>query len=311
MLQLLNSPITIDEIQKAIRKLKCKKAAGIDGIPAEFYKHGCNELLPALVLLFNTIIANREYPSSWATGIIHPVHKKAAHNVPDNYRKVTVMPCIGKLFESVLNNRLSFKKMYAMIMIPFKPALEITPGRLIIYYTMCHYRCLSKPLYTCFVDFTKTFDYIDRSALYYKLLSRGIDGNFLNVIKSMFSKAECRVKWDPYISEILKSEFGVLQGGMLSPKLFTEFLQDISRSFDQGEGIPVDTLLIVYCYLQTNLSFFSDSANGLQKQLTALHKYASLWHIIVSIPKTKVLIFNKRHTSECDRFYYGDDIIEK
>ena len=98
----------------------------------EFYKHGSNELLPALVLLFNTIIANGEYPSSWATGIIHPVHKKAAHNVPDSYRKVTVMPCIGKLFESVLNNRLS-KMMYAMIMIPFKLALEVTPGRLIIY----------------------------------------------------------------------------------------------------------------------------------------------------------------------------------
>ena len=49
----------------------------------------------------------------------------------------------------------------------------------------------------------------------------------------------------------------------------------------------------------------------MQKQLTALYKYASLWHIIVSIPKTNVLIFNKRHTSECDSFYYGDDIIEK
>ena len=49
----------------------------------------------------------------------------------------------------------------------------------------------------------------------------------------MFSKAECRVNWDPHISGILKSEFVVLQGGMLSPKLFTEFLQDISASFDQ------------------------------------------------------------------------------
>ena len=94
--------------------------------------HGCNELLPALILLFIAIIANGEYPSSWATGIIHPVHKKADHNVPDNYRKVTVMPCIGKLFESVLNNSLS-KMMYARIIIPFKPALEVTPGQLIIY----------------------------------------------------------------------------------------------------------------------------------------------------------------------------------
>ena len=109
MTQFLNSPITAEEIKKAIQKLKCKKAAGVDGISAEFYKYGCNELLPALELLFNTILTNGEYPSRWATGIIHPVHKKGDHGVPDNYRKITVMPCIGKLFESILNNRLQFK----------------------------------------------------------------------------------------------------------------------------------------------------------------------------------------------------------
>ena len=92
----------------------------------------------------------------------------------------------------------------------------------------------------------------------------------------MLSKAECRAKWDSCITGILKSKFGVLQGGMLSPELFTEFLQDLSKSFDQGQGIPVDTLV------------FSD---GSQMLLTALYKYASLWHIIVSIPKQKVLIF--------------------
>ena len=123
-------------------------------------------------------------------------------------------------------------------------------------------RCLSKPLYTCFVDFTKAFDYIDRTALYYKLLNRGIDGNLLNIIKNMFSKAECRVKWDSRISDILKSEFGVLQGGMLSPKLFTEFLQDISASFDQDQGIAVDTLLMVYLLFADDLVLFSESAEG-------------------------------------------------
>ena len=143
--------------------------------------------------------------------------------------------------------------------------------------------------------FYKTFDYIDRTALYYKLLNRGIDGNLLNIIKSMFSKAECRVKWDSRISDILISEFGVLQGGMLSPKLFTEFLQDISASFNQDQGIAVDTLLMVYLLFADGLVLFSESAEGLQKQLTALYSYTSLWHmIIVSIPKTKVLILIER-----------------
>ena len=61
MTQLLNSPITAEEIKKAIKKkLKCKKAAGVEGISAEFYKYGCDELLPALKLLFNTILNNGE-----------------------------------------------------------------------------------------------------------------------------------------------------------------------------------------------------------------------------------------------------------
>ena len=86
----------------------------------------------------------------------------------------------------------------------------------------------------------------------------------------------CRVKWDLRISDILKSEFGVLQGGMLSPKLFTELWQDISASFDQDQGIPVDTLLMVYLLFADDLVLFSVFAEGLQKQLTALYLYASL-----------------------------------
>ena len=113
----------------------------------------------------------------------------------------------------------------------------------------------------------------------------------------MFSKAECRVQWDSCISDTFKSEFGVLQGGILSPKLFTEFLQDISASFDQDQGIAVNTLLMVYLLFGDDLVLFSESAEGLQKQLTALYSYSSLWHIIVSIPKTKVLIFNERYNN--------------
>ena len=152
------------------------------------------------------------------------------------------MPCIGKLFESVLNNRLSFKNDVCDDNDPFQVGCRSNSRTTDNIFILCaiidKQWCLSKPLYTCLVDFTKAFDYIDRSALYYKLLGRGINDIFLNVIKSMFSKAECRVKWDSCISEILKSEFGVLQGGMLIPELFTEFLQDVSKSFDQGQGFP-------------------------------------------------------------------------
>ena len=118
------------------------------------------------------------------------------------------MPCIGKLFESVLNNRLSFKNDVCNDSDPFQAGFRSSSRTTDNIFILCAIidkrRCLSKPQYTCFVDFTKAFDYIDISALYYKLLSRGIDGIFLKCNK-----------------DILKNEFGDLQGGMLSPKLFT------------------------------------------------------------------------------------------
>ena len=107
--------------KKAIQKLKCKKAAGVDGISAEFYKYGCNELLPALELLFNTILINGEYPSRWATGIIY---KKGDHGVPDNYRKITLG--LGKYLNLYLITDSHLKMKYVMIMIPITLVLKAT-----------------------------------------------------------------------------------------------------------------------------------------------------------------------------------------
>ena len=85
------------------------------------------------------------------------------------------MPCIGKIFESVLNNRLSFKNDVCNDNDPYQASLRsnsrTTDNIFILCAIMDKQTCLSKPLYTCFVDFSKAFDYIDRSALYYKLLS--------------------------------------------------------------------------------------------------------------------------------------------
>ena len=89
------------------------------------------------------------------------------------------------------------------------------------------------------------------------------------------------------------------------------YSRNFYKTFDQDQGIPVDTLLMVYLLFADDLVFFSESAEGLQKQLTALYLYASLWHIIVSISKTKVLIFNERYTKVHGSFHYGDNIIEK
>ena len=90
---------------------------------------------------------------------------------------------------------------------------------------------------------TRAFDYLNRDALIVTLQQRNIDGKFLNTIKSMFHKSGSRVKWNGKISKPINNRSGVMQGGVLSPKLFNEFLQDLRKYLNHKYGLKIGDLL--------------------------------------------------------------------
>ena len=107
---ILNAPISIDETKAPLKYMKVNKAAGTDGIPSEFYKYTCNTLDQPWTALFNNVLKTGSYSSTWCEGLINPLHKRDSPTLPDNYRKITITPAIGKLFDGILNNRLQFAK---------------------------------------------------------------------------------------------------------------------------------------------------------------------------------------------------------
>ena len=296
-----NSPITLEEIEVHLKKLKNQKAAGADGLSGEFLKYVSDDIGPTLYSLFNSIFERGEWPTKWAAGIIHPVHKKASINVPDNYRKITVMPVMGKVLESILNSRLVFRNLTLEMDDPhqfgFKADARTSDNLFILQSIINRQKFKNKPLYVCFVDFTKAFDYVNRYALYYKLIKRGIKGKLLNLVCDMYKKAKCRVKWKGQLGAEIDSKFGVLQGGMLSPKLFSEFLTDLKQYLEMKCGLLLDEDILAYILYADDLILCSESPEGLQKLIDGLFDFCKKWHLIVSLAKTNVLIFGKRNAN--------------
>ena len=101
----------MDEVEKALGKIRKGEASGIEGITIELYSLDIKYFTPLLTTLFNTIFDSADYPDDWAQGLIYPVHKKGDKSDPQNYRKVYLIPSLAKVFESVLENRLSFKNL--------------------------------------------------------------------------------------------------------------------------------------------------------------------------------------------------------
>ena len=104
---ILNGVISESEISERITKLKNNKAPGAGGILNEYLKHSSPLLIPIYFKLFNIILYTGILPDSWTLGIIKPIYKnKGNQQDPDNYRAITLISCIGKLFTAIINNRL-------------------------------------------------------------------------------------------------------------------------------------------------------------------------------------------------------------
>ena len=104
---MLNEPISYKEVEFAINNLNVRKACGIDNIPNEILKNQNTRLY--LYYLFYVCFQNSIVPNLWSQAIICPVPKdksKCMFN-PLNYRGISLLPCIAKLYSSILNNRLT------------------------------------------------------------------------------------------------------------------------------------------------------------------------------------------------------------
>ena len=108
MFQELGVEISMCEINKAVKNLKKSKSSGTDLIVNEIFKRFCFHVLKSyLHKLFNVIISTGTYPGLWGESFIVPIFKKGDIEIVENYQLITLLRAVGKLFTSILNNKLN------------------------------------------------------------------------------------------------------------------------------------------------------------------------------------------------------------
>lgn len=94
------------EIWKAIRKLKIKKAAGVDGVPMEAWRYAGNTLWKRLVDLLTQIWRDGDIPEDWKKSVIVPLYKKGDQEEVGNYRGISLLCIAYKIYAEILRGRL-------------------------------------------------------------------------------------------------------------------------------------------------------------------------------------------------------------
>ena len=105
---ILDDPIEEEEVRTAISCLKKNKAPGLDGLSPAAFKLFNSHLISFTTSLFNRLLEQGTFPDSWSSGAIKPIYKKSCKEDPNNYRGITLLPILSKLFTAILQERVQY-----------------------------------------------------------------------------------------------------------------------------------------------------------------------------------------------------------
>ena len=161
----INGVITFHEIDKVISRLKAKKAVGLDLIPNEVLKFP--DVKNALLSFFNKCFSLSIVPSIWLKAIIVPVPKSSTKDpcIPLNYRGISLLSCIYKVYSGILNNRINNyfedRNWYAEEQNGFRRGRSCQDHIFSLTSIIRNRLADNKPTFAAFVDMQKAFDWVD------------------------------------------------------------------------------------------------------------------------------------------------------
>ena len=294
--------------------LRQVKITAEDQISNEMLKCLSTTGLEAMRKIFNLCLSMGIYP--WNTSIITPIHKSGNTKNPDNYRAIAVGICLGKVFSTILLDRLlTFRNTYCpdpVSQLGFTKDAQTNDHILTLKTIIDKYYSKktgkNKKLFACFVDLRKAFDNVNRAYLLDKIQRLQINGQFFKVISNMYNRSTAKLKIRQYLSTSFKTEKGTEQGHPMSPDLFKIFIRDLSAELTTDGSYPLlDGLIVNHMLWADDLVLLALDEKSLQQNLNELHTFCTNWDLEINTKKTKVINFGRKTDA---KFYVGNHDID-
>lgn len=305
----------VNEVHSLLNKLDPRKSTGHDGISNHILKNCASAIAPALTVCINKALQSGSYPDFLKIARVSPIFKGGAKELTTNYRPISVLSALNKIFESILADRLkSFFKSQRLIYLNQygfreKSGTGTAATEAMDFVLGCLDKIEVNLVSALFIDLRKAFDSVSHEILLRKLYVYGVRGPALQVLRSYLSNRLQFVTVSGVSSTTLPVTCGVPQGSVLGPLLFLVFINDMSQ-------IPLVGKLFLFADDACLMYPGSDDVTNSRKMsddLEMLSQYFAQNELQLNVSKTKYMHMSsgRRQLSGTSLVLYRGERVEE
>ena len=232
-----------------------------------------------LTIFFNKIYSSGYIPDGMIKSIFITLPKKPKATECGDYRLISLMPHITKIFLRVILNRIKSRINIEVgeEQFGFRAGSGIREGIFSLNILAQKHLEVNKELYICFIDYAKAFDRVKHSEL----------------IECLYWHQKAAIRVEEDLSEYTSIQRGVRQGCILSPLLFNLYTELIFRNFDELKGVCIGGRNVNNLRYADDTALLSDSSQNLQTLMNAAKAGSEEKGLSMNVRKTKTMFVTK------------------
>ena len=290
------TPVTIDEVKKAIKTMKGNKAAGPGGVPIELYKNAPDVTIQYLTTLFQKCLDGEEIPVEWKIAQISSLYKKGDKKNCANYRGLSVTASTGRLYGRILRDRIEKE------IVDQEEQSGFRPGRSCIDNVFCLKQMIEKTLahnselHIAFIDLKKAYDSIPINRLWTAMERSRVNDKYINAVKKMYKGGMSCVKSRGRMTDMFYVNKGLRQGCCVSPTLFKIYINAALERWCrkcQHMGVHLGRESIFTLLFADDQVVIAEDEEDLEYMLRKLIEEYEEWGLEVNSEKTQYLAIGR------------------
>lgn len=291
------------EIRSLIEGLNNQCAVGWDGIASSIIKAAVDILTPSITYVCDLCLTRGVFPKVFKKAVIHPVFKKGSKDCISNYRPISVLSTLSKILEKLINRRLtSYLDKFSLLasnQYGFRSGRSTEDALMDLVDDTVQNMDKKRKTVGIFLDISKAFDTVSLPLLYKKLENFGIRDIALDLFKSYLSERTQVVKINSTTSDEASLSYGVPQGSVLGPTLFSIYMNELCNlkiPHCKIVSYADDTALIVHG------NNWNDTREYSEQALSIIMNWLSCNILTLNIDKTVFITFGHRRFSPPESF---------